>query len=403
MFAVLGVVLAAGTLVLGLLQVVGTASEAMVPAAAVQPATTSSATPPVAETIAARRTTTEARREAVGTPRAYPGSLRAAPPAAIAAYQRAEVIINQATDCGLDWTVLAAIGRVESNHGRGLDKLDHRLTRAGLVKPALVGKPLNGRRGTSEVADTDLGKLDGNKRWDAPVGPMGLLPSTWTTVAVDADGDGARRVQDVDDAALAAAVLLCSGVQDGGSTTEASRDGRSATSSASGPALIAGATSSVETELEAALRRYHPGKRFVSTVLALAARYQRQAATVPPLRVPPGGVPMPELPAVCHCDTNRPARVRPHSGHPGSGVTRTPKPSRDGGPGPSPTPTDPTTDPTDDPTCTTEPTDPPTDEPSDEPTDEPSEPVDCEPTDDPTDDPTDAPTTEQSTEPTSTP
>ena len=47
---------------------------------------------------------------------------------------------------------------------------------------------------------------------------MQFIPSTWSVVGVDADGDGKRNPQDVDDAALATAVYLCSGDDDLGST-----------------------------------------------------------------------------------------------------------------------------------------------------------------------------------------
>jgi len=43
---------------------------------------------------------------------------------------------------------------------------------------------------------------------------MQFLPSTWLVVGVDADGDHQRNPQDIDDAALAAAVYLCSGPAD---------------------------------------------------------------------------------------------------------------------------------------------------------------------------------------------
>ena len=43
---------------------------------------------------------------------------------------------------------------------------------------------------------------------------MQFIPSTWAVVGVDADGDGERNPQDIDDAALAAAVYLCSGNED---------------------------------------------------------------------------------------------------------------------------------------------------------------------------------------------
>ena len=40
---------------------------------------------------------------------------------------------------------------------------------------------------------------------------MQFIPSTWQVVKVDADGDGQRNPQDIDDASLATAVYLCSG------------------------------------------------------------------------------------------------------------------------------------------------------------------------------------------------
>jgi hypothetical protein len=43
---------------------------------------------------------------------------------------------------------------------------------------------------------------------------MQFIPSTWSVVGVDADGDGVRNPQDVDDAALGTAVYLCSGSDD---------------------------------------------------------------------------------------------------------------------------------------------------------------------------------------------
>ena len=51
---------------------------------------------------------------------------------------------------------------------------------------------------------------------------MQFIPSTWSVVGVDADGDGERNPQDIDDAALATAVYLCSGKDDLG-TTEGQR------------------------------------------------------------------------------------------------------------------------------------------------------------------------------------
>ena len=134
------------------------------------------------------------------------------PSAALAAYQRAEAIINKAdASCNLTWQLVAAIGRVESNHGRfGGNVLDD----DGVAQPGIYGIALNGRKGTKAISDTDAGQFDGDTRWDRAIGPMQFIPSTWSIVGLDADGDAKRNPQDIDDAALATAVYLCSGKDD---------------------------------------------------------------------------------------------------------------------------------------------------------------------------------------------
>ncbi|GAA1922481.1 hypothetical protein GCM10009737_24970 [Nocardioides lentus] len=134
------------------------------------------------------------------------------PAAALAAYQRAETVINRAdAGCNITWQLVAAIGRVESDHGRfGGNVLDS----DGVAQPGIRGIPLDGRNGTATIRDTDAGQLDADRRFDRAVGPMQFIPSTWSVVGVDADGDGERNPQDIDDAALASAVYLCSGDED---------------------------------------------------------------------------------------------------------------------------------------------------------------------------------------------
>ena len=134
------------------------------------------------------------------------------PAAALEAYQRAAQVIDAAdTGCNIDWTLIAAIGRVESDHGRyGGNTLDSH----GVSRPGIYGIPLDGTHGTQKVADTDAGKYDHDPQFDRAVGPMQFIPSTWSVVGVDGDGDGTRNPQDIDDAALATAVYLCSGKED---------------------------------------------------------------------------------------------------------------------------------------------------------------------------------------------
>ncbi|HEY3015453.1 MAG TPA: lytic murein transglycosylase [Nocardioides sp.] len=174
------------------------------------------------------------------------------PAPALAAYQRAAVVINAAdASCRMPWQLLAAIGRVESDHGRyGGSTLDT----DGLARPGIFGPRLDGSHHTSRVADTDAGRLDTDKQFDRAVGPMQFIPSTWSVVGVDADGDDVRNPQDVDDAALAAAVYLCSGEGD--------------------LSTVAGQRSAVY--------RYNHSTRYVEVVLALTAAYQQgDFASVP--------------------------------------------------------------------------------------------------------------------------
>ncbi|KAB2807170.1 hypothetical protein F9L07_27135 [Pimelobacter simplex] len=291
----------------------------------------------------------DVRRAPVARPSDLPGSLGSAPPAAVLAYQRAATIMDTASRCGLPWTVLAAVGRVESDHGRG-PKGDHRVGRAGRVKPGYVAASLDGRGGRGELPDTDLGALDGDPRWDAPVGPLGLLPATWSRVAVDADNNGVRDPQDLDDAALAAAVLLCAD-QDLGT-----RRG-----------------------LKASLAAFHPGDGFVPAVLAIARRYEKQAAQVP--APPPVTLPLPVLPGQPGAAVTVPARVGLVAASEGPRATLAPTPSLS-------TPPRPTGSPTGSPTDGTSPS--PTGTPSETPTETPSETPTESPTGSPGETPTDA-------------
>jgi hypothetical protein len=131
------------------------------------------------------------------------------PAPALAAYQRGAQIIDAADkSCNIPWELIAAIGRVESDHGR---YGGNTLTEDGVSKPGIYGIALNGKNGTQAMNDTDGGQLDNDPVYDRAVGPMQFIPSTWQVVKVDADGDAKRNPQDMDDAALATAVYLCSG------------------------------------------------------------------------------------------------------------------------------------------------------------------------------------------------
>lgn len=131
------------------------------------------------------------------------------PATALAAYQRAAAVMERAApECRLPWTLLAGIGRVESDHGRYGGAA---LGPDGVSSPRIIGVPLDGAGPGARISDTDAGELDGDRVWDRAVGPMQFIPSTWAVAGVDGDGDGSRSPHDIDDAALAAAVYLCAG------------------------------------------------------------------------------------------------------------------------------------------------------------------------------------------------
>ena len=134
------------------------------------------------------------------------------PAVALAAYQRAAGVLDGIKPgCGVDWALLGAIGRVESNHARfGGNVLDA----SGIARPGIIGIPLDGSQGTARITDTDGGALDRDPVYDRAVGPMQFIPSSWKLAGRDGDGDGVANPQSLTDAVTGAGVLLCSGGTD---------------------------------------------------------------------------------------------------------------------------------------------------------------------------------------------
>jgi hypothetical protein len=230
------------------------------------------------------------------------------PSAALAAYQRAETVINAADpSCHLDWQLLAAIGRVESNHGRADGNT---LDDNGLATPGIYGVPLNGSNNTTEIVDTDAGAFDKDASYDRAVGPMQFIPSTWSVVGVDADGDGVRNPQDIDDAALGTAVYLCSGPDDLG--TDAGQ--------------------------RAAVYRYNHSQAYVDLVLQIMNAYEQGDFTSMPNGTVLAGSPLTKTPPPLHVP-GTPAQPDQHITIP----THSAEPSSQPTTGTGGTPTTPTT------------------------------------------------------------
>lgn len=129
------------------------------------------------------------------------------PERALYAYGNAAVVMDaEQPDCGVSWATLAAIGRIESNHGRYGGSM---LQQDGYPSDPIIGVPLDGSAGVDAIPDTDDGAFDGDRKHDRAVGPMQFIPSTWKRYASDANGDGSGSPHQIDDAALAAARYLC--------------------------------------------------------------------------------------------------------------------------------------------------------------------------------------------------
>jgi hypothetical protein len=125
----------------------------------------------------------------------------------LGAYQTAVSLAP--ASCGLDVSLLAAIGQVESGNLSG-----HRLDADHRPDPAVLGPALDGSDGLPPVPDTDGGEWDGDSTWDRAMGPLQFIPSGWRLAGVDLDTDGERNPQDIEDAAGAAMVFLCAGGDD---------------------------------------------------------------------------------------------------------------------------------------------------------------------------------------------
>ena len=272
------------------------------------------------------------------------------PSRAVQAYRQAAV----AAGCGIPWTLVAAIGRVESDHGQfgGATLLSD-----GRSDPPIIGIPLDGRPGVAEIKDTDGGKWDGDTTYDRAVGPMQFIPSSWATFGVDGDGDGKIDPFDIDDAATSAAKYLC---------------------------RAGGGDLSNEANQRNAVYSYNRSTTYVDTVMALAAVYAGGAPidgspapngtprSLPPLATPtlpaategdPPAVQTTSPPSPTTTQTSSPAQTttQPSSPAPTTTQTSSPAPTTTQPSSPAPTTTQPGTpspsspSPSPSPTCTPSP------------------------------------------------
>ena len=263
------------------------------------------------------------------------------PAVALEAYRKAERRMAKVQlGCHQKWYFVAAIGRVESNHGRFAGA---RLLVDGTSFPKILGVRLDGSPGFAVIKDTDHGVYDGDLQFDRAVGPMQFIPSTWAAYAADGNGDGRTDPFNIFDAALGAATYLCNGHDMG----------------------------NLEGQ-KAAIHNYNHSDEYVELVLAIAREYAHgvQVLTLPPdagngkLPTPPKG---PQPPA--SVGPPKAGKPTPPATPPTTPPPTTPPPSSEPPTSEPPTSEPPTSDPptSDPPTSPTDPTDPPT-SPSETPT-----------------------------------
>ncbi|MBN9605378.1 MAG: lytic murein transglycosylase [Actinomycetales bacterium] len=124
----------------------------------------------------------------------------------LAAYAAAAIVKHDTMpECVFSWTTLAAIGWIESDHGRHDGS---EVDADGRVSPPIYGVALDGD-GVALIPDSDGGEIDADAHLDRAVGPFQMIPQSWRNWHIDIDGDGVADPQDIDDASMAATNYLC--------------------------------------------------------------------------------------------------------------------------------------------------------------------------------------------------
>lgn len=141
---------------------------------------------------------------------------------------------------GLPWTVVAGIGKVETNHARFGGAV---LAPDGEVSPPILGPVLDGSLpGTRPIPLSGPSPWHLHPRFDRALGPMQFLTDTFRRHGVDGNGDGEANPHNAIDAIHSAVAYLCG---DRGEVTN----------------------------LTDAIFTYNRSQTYVNQVLELAARY----------------------------------------------------------------------------------------------------------------------------------
>jgi hypothetical protein len=210
--------------------------------------------------------------------------------------------------CGIDWSLLAGIGREESDHGRFGGAVLHA---DGVSTPSIIGPALDGVHWDYIPAPGNGVALDGDAKFAHALGPMQFIPSTWSVYGTDANGDGKSDIFNINDAALGAARYLCA----------------------------AGGDLRTHAGQVRAVLAYNHSDQYLAQVLALADAYRRGV----PITGIPVGITKGALPKVTDTGYIPPANPGPPTAidktKNSPAKPKTPKPSKPASPSTKPKPT----------------------------------------------------------------
>lgn len=121
------------------------------------------------------------------------------------AYAYAAWRVESDGGCAVGWPTIAAIAQIASDHGRA--------DGSTVGEDGVTTVPLRGLHVLDLppviVPDTDAGATDGDPINDVAVGPMQIMPSRWEQFSEAAEPGTRPNPDNVDDAALTAARIIC--------------------------------------------------------------------------------------------------------------------------------------------------------------------------------------------------
>lgn len=132
---------------------------------------------------------------------------------ALEGYGKAQLQISaMEPGCRLGWNTLAGIGWIETGHGTTRGSV---LLPDGRTSKLILGPALDGTKGTRAIKATAADEAaTGDPKWDHAAGPMQFIGGTWARWGTDGNRDGIVDRNNIDDAALSAAMYLCAGGRD---------------------------------------------------------------------------------------------------------------------------------------------------------------------------------------------